>query len=94
MHSEIYYHKDRYECDFVVKTHRKIILALQVTESLDNPDTRTREIRGLCEAMEAYSLNEGIIITLNESGEEMIEGRRIRILPVYEWLGGKKKVSG
>jgi len=94
MDCEIYYHKDRYECDFVVKTHRKIILALQVTESLDNPDTRTREIRGLCEAMEAYSLNEGIIITLNESGEEMIEGRRIRILPVYEWLEGKKKVSG
>jgi hypothetical protein len=38
--------------------------------------------------MEAYSLNEGIIITLNESGEEMIEGRRVRILPVYEWLEG------
>jgi hypothetical protein len=26
------------------------------------------------EAMEAYSLTEGIIITLNESGEEMIKG--------------------
>ena len=44
--------------------------------------------------MDAYHLNEGIIITLNESEEEMVEGRRIRILPVYEWLDGLKKVSG
>ncbi len=93
-HSEIYYHKDRYECDFLVKTHHKITLALQVTESLENPDTRVREIRGLCEAMAAYHLNEGFIITLNESGEEMVEGRCIRILPVYEWLDSLKKVSG
>jgi predicted AAA+ superfamily ATPase len=93
MQSEIYYHKDRYECDFLLKKNRKIVLAVQVTESLENPDTRTREIRGLCEAMDAYHLNEGIIITLNESGEEMVEGRRIRILPVYEWLDGLKKVS-
>jgi len=88
MHGEIYYHKDRYECDFLVKTNRKIILALQVTESLENPDTRTREIRGLCEAMEAYDLNEGFIITQNESGEEIVDGRHISILPMYEWLEG------
>jgi len=94
MQSEIYYHKDRYECDFLLKKNRKIVLAVQVTESLENPDTRTREIRGLCEAMDAYHLHEGIIITLNESGEEMVEGRRIRILPVYEWLDGLNKVSG
>ncbi|MDO9035888.1 MAG: ATP-binding protein [Methanoregula sp.] len=92
--SEIYYHKDRYECDFLLKKNRKIVLAVQVTESLENPDTRTREIRGLCEAMDAYHLNEGIIITLNESGEEMVEGRCIRILPVYEWLDGLNIVSG
>ncbi|MEN6444083.1 MAG: ATP-binding protein [Methanoregula sp.] len=83
---EIYYHRDRYECDFVVKTYRKISLVLQVTESLASPNTRTREIRGLCEAMTAYDLKEGLIITRDESGEETIDGRRIHILPVYEWL--------
>ena len=83
---EIYYHKDRYECDFLIKEHRKIIHAIQVTESLENPDTRIREIRGLCEAMELYDLKEGTILTLNESGEESLEGQKIRILPVYAWL--------
>ena len=83
---EIYYHKDRYECDFLLKKHRKITHAIQVTESLVNPDTRIREIRGLCEAMELYDLKEGTIVTLNESGEETRKGRKIHILPVYEWL--------
>jgi hypothetical protein len=83
---EIYYHKDRYECDFLINEHRKITRAIQVTESLENPDTRTREIRGLCEAMEYYGLKEGTIITLNESGEEKIEEQQIRIVPVNEWL--------
>lgn len=88
MQGEIYYHKDRYECDFVTKSHRKIIRAIQVAETLKNPDTKTREIRGLCEAMEAYDLDEGTIITMNESGEETVAGRHVRILPVYEWLEG------
>ena len=83
---EIFYHRDRYECDFVVFAHRKITHALQVTESLADPDTRAREIRGLCEAMEAYNLKEGTIVTLEESGRETVDGRLIRILPFSEWL--------
>ena len=92
--SEVYYHRDRYECDFLIKTHLKITLALQVTESLENPDTRTREIRGLTEAMETYKLKEGLIITMAESEEEIVGGRHIRILPVYEWLESQDVESG
>lgn len=90
----IYYHRNRYECDFLVKTHLEITLALQVTESLENPDTRAREIRGLAEAMETYKLKEGLIITMAESGEEIVGGRHIRILPVYEWLERQNAESG
>ncbi|HNX17318.1 MAG TPA: ATP-binding protein [Methanoregula sp.] len=90
MPGEIYYHRGRYECDFIVKTNRKITLALQVIESLAGPDTRTREIRGLCEAMETYDLKEGLIITLDESGEETVSGRHIRILPFYDWMESLK----
>jgi len=85
-HGEIYYHKERYECDFLVKVHRKIVRAIQVTEALENPSTRTREIRGLCEAMEAYGLEEGTIVTMHDSGEEMHKDKKIHIMPIYEWL--------
>jgi hypothetical protein len=84
--AEVYHHKGRYECDFLLQEHRKVTHAVQVTESLLDPDTRTREIRGLCEAMMLYGLEEGTIVTLNESGEEIIKGMKIHILPIYEWL--------
>jgi hypothetical protein len=58
-----------------------------VTESLADPDTKTREIRGLCEALEEYSLPEGTILTRRESGEEVIGDKKIHIRPVYDWFG-------
>lgn len=85
-YGDIYYHKDRYECDFLIHENRKIRDAVQVTESLEDPDTRTREMRGLREAMQAYGLGEGTIVTLQESGTERDERGQIRIVPVTEWL--------
>jgi len=84
---EIYYHKDRYECDFITRSNRKITQAIQVTESLADPDTKTREIRGLCEALEEYSLPEGTIVTRRDSGEEIVGEKKIHIRPVYDWFG-------
>jgi len=85
-YGEVYYHKNRYECDFLVRQNRKIVSAIQVSESLENPDTRARELRGLREAMETYGLTEGTIITLQESGEVEDDGRHVRIVPVADWL--------
>jgi hypothetical protein len=85
-YGEVYYHKDRYECDFLIRSHTKIIQVLQVTQSLHDDSTRKREIRGLCEAMEAYALQEGTIITENESDELVVDGRTIHVVPIYEWL--------
>lgn len=83
---EVYYHKDRYECDFLVRKEKKIIAAIQVTESVGNPDSRARELRGLREAMDAYGLTEGTIVTLQETGEVEDEAGHVRIVPVVEWL--------
>ena len=85
-YGEVYYHKNRYECDFLVRMNNKIVSAIQVSESLGNPDTRARELRGLLEAMETYDLTEGTIITLQESGGDEVEGRHVRIEPVAGWL--------
>jgi len=85
-YDEVFYHKGRYECDFIVKNGLLIVKAIQVTQSLKNQDTKKREIRGLTEAMDTYGLEEGIIITESESDKLLIDGRRIRIIPVYEWL--------
>lgn len=85
-HGGIYYHKEQYECDFLVKSGRTIVLAVQVTWSLKEESTRKMEIRGLVEAMDAYTLDEGVIVTASESEELVVDGRAIHVVPLYEWL--------
>jgi len=36
--------------------------------------------------MEAYGLEEGTIVTMHDSVEEMHKDKKIHIVPIYEWL--------
>jgi len=83
---ELYYHKKNYECDFIIKEGMKIKSAVQVTLSLKDETSRKREIRGLLEAMDAYNLKEGLIITEKEAEIISLNEKKITIKPIYEWL--------
>ena len=87
---EIYFHKQKYECDFIIKKDLKISQAIQVTKSLDDPEVKKREIRGLLEAINTYKLHEGLILTMEEEGLEEIHEENLRmqikILPTWKWL--------
>lgn len=84
--NQVFYHKSRHECDFVIKEGIKITQAIQATVSLQDAGVRKRELKGILEAMNAYELSEGIIIT--ESENEIIEtnGKIIKVIPLYDWL--------
>ncbi len=90
---EIYYHKENYECDFIIKEGMKIKYAVQVTLSLKDETARKREIRGLLEAMDAYSLKEGLIITEKEAEIMSLDEKKIVIKPIYEWLNEMESVK-
>lgn len=83
---DVYYHKNKYECDFVIHEKMRIVQAIQVSVSLFDAKTKEREIRGLFEAMETYNLQTGIIITEDE--EEIIDykNKQIEIKPIWKWL--------
>ena len=87
---EIYFHKQKYECDFLVKRDLKISEAIQVTKTLKDPDVKEREYRGLLEAMQVHQLQEGLILTMDEEGiDEVLEDKqtkKIRIIPIWKWL--------
>ncbi|KAB2944708.1 MAG: ATP-binding protein [Candidatus Methanoperedens sp.] len=84
--NEIYYHKENHECDFIIKDGMKIKSAVQATLTLKDETTRKREIRGLLEAMNAYNLKEGLIITEKEAQLIDIDDKKIVVKPIYEWL--------
>lgn len=84
--SEVYYHAKKNECDFIVKEGLKITTALQVCLILDNAVTKKREVDGLIEALKAYKLKEGLILTLDKEEEFVLEEKKIIIKPVWKWL--------
>jgi predicted AAA+ superfamily ATPase len=83
---ETYYHLEKKECDFVLREGLRISEAIQVSLDLSSPETYKREIEGLIEAMTAYKLDEGLILTLEEEKVLDFKGKKIIIKPVWKWL--------
>lgn len=87
---DVYFHRGKKECDFVIKQDLDIIQAIQVTCSLSDEGTKEREIAGLLEAMKTYQLNSGLILTLDEIDEfiEKSDGQSYTVVvkPIWKWV--------
>lgn len=83
---DIYFHKDKKECDFIIREGNQIVQAIQVTTTLSNEEIKNREINGLVEAMSLYNLSEGLILTENEQDRIEVDGFLIVIIPIWKWL--------
>lgn len=88
---EIYFHKQKYECDFLIKEGLKIQQAIQVAKTLEDPEVKKRELNGLLEAMNIHQLKEGLILTFDdkETVEEVRENgiqKRVIIMPIWKWM--------
>jgi predicted AAA+ superfamily ATPase len=81
---EVYFHKGKQECDFIVTENKQPVEAIQVSVSLD--DNREREYGGLLEALEAYDLDSGLILTESDEFEEVSRGKTIVVKPIWKWL--------
>ena len=81
---EIYFHKEKYECDFLIRKGINISEAIQVTHQLQ--ENKEREINGLLDALQAYKLKEGLILTSDYDDEIIENKRKIIIKPVWKWL--------
>jgi predicted AAA+ superfamily ATPase len=87
---EIYFHKNQRECDFLIREGSEICEAIQVCLHCNSPETKTREISGLIEAMRTYKLSTGLILTEDDSAEwvetEGTADYTIKMQPVWKWL--------
>jgi len=82
---QIFYFSGKKECDFLTKDAGKITSAVQVCWGLDE-DNREREIDGLVEALEKFSLKRGLILTNSQEDRLEIKNKFIIIKPVWKWL--------
>jgi len=59
---------------------------IQVCSDLSDPQTKERERNGLLAGMKHFKIQEGTIVTADTFGEEKIEGRRVRYVPLWRLL--------
>jgi len=86
--AECFYYKGRRECDFIIREGAKPKAAIQVCWELTTKN-ESRELQGLREAMKAFSIEAGFILTNDEEKELVFDDAKIRIIPVWKWLLGK-----
>jgi len=82
---EVFYWKDKGECDFLVRGGRAPEEAIQVCHTLTE-EVKDREVRGLVEAMEEFNLKSGLVITQDYQGKEQHKGKTVRFVPLWKWL--------
>ena len=83
-HRDIAYFAADGECDFVVKERHAVSAAVQACFRLTD-ECKDREIEGLLAAMDACSLSLGTIVTEDQRDTLDFGGRRIDVVPFWEW---------
>ncbi len=80
-----YYHRKKGECDFLIVKKNKVQQAIQVTTIL-NEQNEEREIQGLLEVLKEHNLEKGLIVTEDQEGTRIVEGKKIVLVPIWKWL--------
>ncbi len=81
--ADVFYYNKNIEVDFYVPAQS---LAIQVCTSINDPETRHREVKALASLSNHIDLSNALIITL-DNDEEIQEGPlTIRVIPAWRWL--------
>ncbi|MBT5023163.1 ATP-binding protein [Candidatus Woesearchaeota archaeon] len=80
-YKEIFYYRNRHECDFIIKENGKLIQAIQVCYELTE-ENKERELNGLYETMRKFKIENGLIITFAQ--EDKLND--INVIPAWKWM--------
>jgi predicted AAA+ superfamily ATPase len=83
---EVWYFKGKKECDFICKEKKNTFSAIQVSWEVGQQNEK-REVEGLLEAMYQLNLTEGTILTFDQEDSFVKEGKTIRLIPGWKWMG-------
>jgi len=82
---EVYYFKDKFECDFVVKKGM-LLQPIQVCWQIDNESTQIREIRALIEVCRKIKVTKAQLISFDQKRILTFDEIEIQVIPFYEWV--------
>jgi len=85
---EIHYWKNAsgFEVDFVIREGLKTKEIIQASYDISNEKTKERELRGLASCAKELDLKQGILITKEAEGTEIVDGIKVQIMPFWKWV--------
>lgn len=86
---QLYYFREKKECDFVVFDKGKFKMLIQVCEEIHNENIE-REVNGLLVAMEFFKTKTGYILTKNQRDILKYGKNTIQLIPVFEFITNPK----
>lgn len=84
--TKISYFMEECECDFVVQQNDEIIHLIQVSWTINDVETRARELRGLKVAASVTGCNNCSIVTFDDEESIEYDGLNINVVPAWKWL--------
>jgi len=81
--NKLYYFKRKQEVDFYIHEEK---LLLQVCLSLDNIETKQREVGALLAAMNELDMETSTIITIDEEDTITKDNKKIYLIPAWKFL--------
>lgn len=81
----LFYFQEQHECDFIAFSGSKPTCAVQVCYFL-NADNLDRELNGGFEALDFFGMDEGLLVTLNQTDRFTRAGKSIHVLPLHRFL--------
>jgi predicted AAA+ superfamily ATPase len=92
-HLEAYYWKDaqQNEVDFVIKEKTKVRQLIQACYDVSNFKTKEREVKSLLKGSKELKCNNLLILTWDYEGEEKVNNKKIKFIPLWRWLLGEQK---
>jgi len=86
-HEDLHYYKTKSaDLDFVLTKQNKPFALIQVSYSINDPTTYTRETNSLIEASNKLNCENLNIITFNEEKTIKTRGKIIKVTPAWKWL--------
>jgi len=85
---DIFFHRGKHECDFVLFDRDKPVDLIQVSYDISDRETMARELKGLDSAAAYFGLDKGRIITFDTEADPVITagGVTAEIAPAWKWL--------
>ncbi len=74
------------EVDFVIKEGIRVKQLIQVCYNIEDEKTKQKEIKALLKASKELKCKNLLLITEDNEGEERIENRKIKHIPLWKWL--------